>query len=427
MKYHFITAGLIIFSVLAFSQNDWPQYLGPKRNASATEVKIARSWPENGPRKLWTFPLGQGFGGVSIDGDEVFILDRITGKTDILRCIEFSSGKEKWSYSYDAPGELPYPGSRSVPTVDDEFVWAVGPLGHFHCFSRETRKPVWSVNILEEFGAERPNWGVAQSPLLYGDLVIIAPQGKKAGIAAFDKRTGNVAWTSRSLSGTSGYVSPVLAHFGGVDQVVMISPYDRKDSTKLQEVVSIEASTGKELWKYSGLRSFLTISPVTIIDDKRLFITDCSYNDGYEPVSIMLQVVRDNGIFKATELFKTEEAGCKMHPAVFTGNHFYMNSTKNPMQMTCLNPDGMVVWKNNEAPGFELGSMILIGDLIVNQNGKNGDLYLIEPSPSGYVELAKASLFNSEKSLAWSPMAFSNGKLIARDSEQMICIDLQNP
>ena len=151
------------------------------------EARLARSWSDGGLRALWAHPLGIGHGGASIHGGEVFVLDRIVDESDILRCIDLSTGKEKWSYSYGAPGKNPHPGSRAVPTVDANYVWTVGPFGHFHCISRKTHQPVWSTNILEAFEAKKPGWGVAQSPVLYKDLVIVAPQGKKGGVVAFDK------------------------------------------------------------------------------------------------------------------------------------------------------------------------------------------------------------------------------------------------
>jgi hypothetical protein len=89
--------------------------------------------------------------------------------------------------------------------------------------------------------------------------------------------------------------------------------------------------------------------------------------------------------------------------------------------------EGEVVWEKASAPGFEMGAMILVNGLIINQNGKNGDIHLIEPSPEGYKELGKASFFDSKNSQAWAPLAFSQGKLIIRDLEKMVCLDLMEP
>ncbi len=423
-KFTFLLTAIIFFAGCSVPDTNWNQYLGPNRDATIKGAEILDSWPEQGPKELWSVPLGAGYGGASIFDDEVFVLDRDPGKTDILRCIDLQSGVEKWNYSYDASGEIPFPGSRAVPTVDNVHVWSVGPHGDFYCFDKKSGQPLWNHNLLKEFDGELSTWGVSQSPVIHQDLVIVAPSGAGAGVVAFDKITGELVWESRPLSGHNFHVSPTLASFGGIDQVIMISPFDRRDSTRTHEVVAFDANTGEELWQYLGLRSFATITPAIIVDEKRIFLTDCSFDGSYDPVSIMIEVTMEGDDFRVKELFLTEEAGCKMHPAVLFEDHLYLNHTGNPNQMKCLNLDGKVVWNNDSVPGFELGGMILVNGLILNQNGKNGDIHLIKPSPEGYIELGKASFFDSDKSMAWAPLAFSQGKLIIRDMEKMVCIDL---
>ena len=342
-----------------------------------------------------------------------------------MRCLDLNSGEEIWNYSYEATGEISFPGSRTVPTVDKKYIWSVGPHGDLYCFDKKTRKPIWHHNLLEDFDRELTTWGVSQAPLIYEDLVIVAPDGKNAGVVAYNKFTGELAWKSRALSGHPTHVSPTLATFDGVNQVIVISPFDRRDSTLTHEVVAFDAQSGKELWQYTGLKSFLTVTPALVIDDQKLMLTDCSYDQGYNPVSIMLEITKAGADFEVIELFLTEEAGSKMHPAVQYENHLYLNHNGNPNQMKCLTMDGKVVWEEGEAPGFEMGAMILIDGLIINQNGKNGDIHLIKPSPDGYQELGKASFFSASKSQAWAPLAFSQGKLIVRDLEKMVCVDLQ--
>lgn len=403
---------------------NWNQYLGPNRNAKFSEPELLADVIEAGPQKVWEYPLGQGYGGASIFGEEVFVLDRIEGESDILRCIDLNSGEEKWNFTYEAKGILPYPGSRTVPYVSEDKIWSVGPHGHFYCIDKETHKPLWFHDIKKLFDVETPNWGFSQSPLVYNDLVIIAPQAKDAGVAAFNKNTGELVWKSRPLTGYNFHVSPVFGNYGGIDQVIMISPYDRKDLTKTHEVVGFDASTGEELWKYNGLKSFATIAPAAVVDDERLFLTDCSYDDNYNPVSILLEITKNENGFVVNEIFKTEKAGCKMHPAVFHEGYFYLNNTGRPGGLVCLSPEGVLMWEEGAGFNFELGGLILVDGIIISQNGKNGDIHFIDPTPNGYNELAKVSFFDADKSQAWAPLAFGNGKLIARNLEKMVCINL---
>src|SRR5512136_1761329 len=94
---------------------DWPQYLGPNRNSTSPQKGILRTWPEKGPEVLWTAPLGIGYGGPVARDGKVYLLDRDDQVGDLLKCFDLSTGKELWNYSYNAPGSVMFPGSRSVP------------------------------------------------------------------------------------------------------------------------------------------------------------------------------------------------------------------------------------------------------------------------------------------------------------------------
>jgi len=347
----YVFAATLLFGITG--DENWNQYLGPSRNNCIDATKILTAWPAKGPEKLWEVKLGPGYGGASVYNDEVFILDRENEESDILRCLELETGKEKWNFKYEAKGEIPYPGSRIVPFVDDKYIWTVGPHGHLYCFDKASHHAIWNINIQEEFEAEKPKWGFSQSPLVFNDLVIVAPQGKKAGVVAFNKYSGKLVWESRALKGHNFHVSPVLAKFGGIQQVVMISPYHRQDSTKTHEVVGIDANTGKILWEYQGLKSFGTIAPPTVVSESNLFLTDCSYNDNYKPVSILLEIKKEAENFIVNELWKTEEAGCKMHPGIVVDKHIYLNSNGRPNELVCLNMDGKLCWEKGKGGNFE--------------------------------------------------------------------------
>mgnify|MGYP000203284511 CR=1 FL=1 len=413
------------FVVATAAQADWPQYLGPGRNAVAPTARLARSWPEGGPRIRWSFSLGRGFGGASVHGSEVFVLDRIAERSDVLRCIDLKTGTEKWNYTYDARGRHPHPGSRAVPTVDEDHIWAVGPFGHFHCISRKTHVPVWRYQLLEKFAAEEPQWGVSQSPLIYRDMVIVAPQGNKGGVVAFDKKTGDLRWASRKLTGVPCYVSPMRVRIGGVDQIVMISASDRDDESVRGEVVAFDPANGDVLWSYRDFNTFVNMAPPAVVGDGRLFLTNASTGGHWDPISVMLEVKRKGHGFVTKELYRTGEAAGKMHPPVVHDGYLYFNAIRRPKGMCCVSLEGKVMW--DEAPDFYLGAFVLADDLILIQDGKSGDLCLIDPSPDGYKELARTRLFPDRTGNSWAPLALSNGKLLIRDGKRMVCVDLENP
>ncbi len=392
---------------------DWPQYLGPGRNAISTETGIKRSWPESGPEVLWTVPLGEGFGGAAVSQGTVYILDRDGDAGDILRSLNALTGKENWRFAYDAPGKLDRGGSRSVPTVEGNYIYVCGPFGHFHCVDKRTRKPVWSKNIWTDYSDEEyPRWGIAQNPLIYDDLLIMASQTQKAGVIAFDKLTGIEKWKSPALPGKAGYVSPKIVTLGGEDQVVMISASGA--------VMGMDPNTGTKLWSYDGWQCRIPVPNVTEIGDGRIFITG-----GYRAGSAMIKVEKKSGVFTVTELFKNAEFGTHVHPAILHKGYLYGHCSTNETRdgLMCMSLEGKVMWKTGRDPLFDKGGFILVDGLFLSMDGDKGWLYLIEPGPGGFNELAKAKLLDTNT--CWAPLALSDGKLYIRDQKQMKCVVVQ--
>jgi outer membrane protein assembly factor BamB len=100
--------------------------MGPNGDGTSAEKGLLRAWPTDGPKVLWTFAMGPGYGGAAIRDGKVYVLDRVGQEKDILRCLDLGTGKEEWTFGYDAPGEVNHPGSRSTPAVTEKYVyWGV--------------------------------------------------------------------------------------------------------------------------------------------------------------------------------------------------------------------------------------------------------------------------------------------------------------
>jgi len=147
-----IVALLVSVSIATVYAADWPGYLGLRRDGTSTEKGLLRTWPTEGPKVLWTAPLGGGFAGPAVSRGKVYLLDRDDKVGDILRVYDFATGKELWTFAYDAPGRFEFPGSRSTPTVDGNIVYIAGPLGDLQAIDINTHKPLWHKNIWKDFG-----------------------------------------------------------------------------------------------------------------------------------------------------------------------------------------------------------------------------------------------------------------------------------
>jgi len=164
MKKHFLVVLILILISSCIIHADWPQYLGPNRDGISPEKGLKLSWPRGGPKMLWSFPLNGGYAGPAVSKGKVYVLDRIIEKKDILRCLDLSTGREEWKFSYAAPGSVSHPGSRTIPAIDGDYIYTCGTMGHVYCINIKTHKPVWKKNIWKDFGGDEwlPTWGIAQ-------------------------------------------------------------------------------------------------------------------------------------------------------------------------------------------------------------------------------------------------------------------------
>jgi outer membrane protein assembly factor BamB len=432
MKFWHLKAGVLLLALvmaasLGANAADWPQTQGPDRTGASPETGVARAWPADGPKVLWEFPLGKGYAGAAVVGDEVFVLDRVDDKQDVLRCIDLSTGKERWNFAYDAPGSAGNNGSRTTPTVDENFVYTVGLMGDFYCVDRKTRQLAWHKNIGAVHGVGKPPWGFSQAPVLYKNLVIIAPQAQDAFVVAYDKITGEVVWESKTL-GKLGYCVPSVENIDGVDQVLMIgASAQNKEMSPPGMVGGLSPADGKILWTYNSWTCWIPIAIPLLLPDDRLFMTG-----GYEAGSTLIEVKQKEGAWTVKEIkkFTMEECGSQIQQPLYVDGHLYVNSNSNERQdgLRCFTLDGELLWSSIDtegAPHFEKGGMISVDGLILNLEGDNGALHLIQPSTEGYKELAQAKICSGKQ--IWSAMAFSQGKLVLRDLKTMRCVDLVNP
>lgn len=105
-----LVTAMVALSVTSAVAADWPWIYGPKRDHTSVQKGLLRTWPAEGPRVLWTTPVGVGFGGPAVSGGNVYLLDRDEKVGDMLRVLDLSSGKELWTFGYDAPGSFMFAG-----------------------------------------------------------------------------------------------------------------------------------------------------------------------------------------------------------------------------------------------------------------------------------------------------------------------------
>ena len=405
-----------MLSLLTAHANEWPQFLGPERTGKITDPKFNGTLGEL--KEMWTQDLGLGFGGAVASNGEAFILDRDDNDQDIIKCIDILSGKIKWENKYKNPGRFGYPGSRSLPAVDENFVFTFGSIGDLVCTDRKTGKTVWRKDIKKVYNIEPPPWGFGQSPLLYKDTVIIAPM-KNKGVVALKKSSGETVWESAAMTnGKIGYSSPFLTKFLDQEMVLHLSN---------EALVGLNPDTGKKIFDWNGYYCKWTIPAPVVIDQNTLFITG-AYGAG----SVMINVTKSVSGYNVKEMYRLKKIGAHIHAPILHGKHIYGNfnnkvnlSKRAEKQgLTCLDLDGNVKWKTGENPNLNRGSVILINDYLLALDGDTGELILSKADSSKYQEISRKKVLAGNRKNIWSPICYAGGYIIVRDQHQVKCLKI---
>jgi outer membrane protein assembly factor BamB len=432
-------------AISSLSAADWPQFQGPQRDGTSIETGLnLTGWGNDGPPLLWDKSLNEGWGGAAIVGDEVFLVDRDLGERDRLLCLSLTDGSEKWQVTYDYPGSLPHPGSRGVPLVENEAVYFIGGFGQVFRVDRNAHKIDWMVSLQEQYSAEPPKWGWAQSPVVVGDILIVPAMSTTVGLIGLDKKTGKERWRTEGIG--NSHSTPTVLTLQGVEQVVFVSTGGGEG--EIGTTISVRPDSGEVLWKTNLYFNKIPIPFPTKVSEELVFLTG-----GYGNGSHMIRVKAAQPQWTVESVFPMTQ-GTQIHPPFLIDDHLYFLANENDNHkgearltggLTCMKLDGTILWNTGDKPFMGRGNMIQVDGHLLIQDGEVGYLRVIEPSPEAYREVAFADAFGKKPEVDaqiakqegrenlkipdfkyWSPMALGNGHLIVRGQGTMRCFDLRN-
>lgn len=389
----------------------WPRFRGPNLDAISSDenVTLARIWPANGPKVLWSIGVGEGYAGAAVLAGRVYVLDYDREKqADTIRCLSLADGREIWRYSYTVKVKRNHGMSRTVPTVTDKYIVTMGPKCHVTCLDSMTGQFHWVLDLVRDFGAKVPPWYAGQCPLIEGDKVIIGVGGEPLMIAV-DTATGEVVWRSPNPKRwLMTHSSVIPAEFASRRMYVYCASGG---------VVGISAEDGGILWEITDWKIRIANVPSPVVAGDGLIFLSGGYNAG----SMMLKLTQDGDKITAAPAFRLEPEvfGSPQHTPIFYDGYIYGVGADG--QLNCLDLDGKVVWTSTSTHTFGLGPYTIANGLIYVMND-SGLLTLAEATPSGYVQLSQAKVLEGPES--WGPMAIASGRLILRDMNRMICIDV---
>jgi outer membrane protein assembly factor BamB len=393
---------LVLLFAGSANAGDWPQFLGPKRDGVSEESGIT-PWGKDGPKKLWTREVGEGFAGPVVAGSDLILFHRV-GAEDVVECLDPATGKEKWKFAYGTEYEDPLGkgnGPRATPTIAGDAVVTIGANGMLHCLERATGKKRWARNVAKDYKVPQSYFGIGSSPLVLADRVIANVGAKKAGIVAFSLSDGKELWAATD-DGAS-YSSPIEATIDGALRALFFTR---------NGPVYLDPADGKVLfasrWRARYDASVNAATPL-LLGNKAFLSTS------YETGALMLELSKSSAkVLWDSDGFMTNHYNtCVVSKGLLFG--FDGRQEAGP-SFRCADPaTKKVLW---DVPRFGCGSMVLADDKIVLLK-ETGELLLVQADGKEYRELAKASVFDSGP--CRSQIALAQGRLFARDNAKLAC------
>ena len=391
----------------------WPRFRGANFDAiSREDVGLARTWPPEGPEVLWSIDVGQGYAGPAVLAGRVYILDYDREKqADVIRCLSLADGKDIWRYSYPVKLKRNHGMSRTVPAVTDKYIVTLGPKCHVTCLDSMTGRFRWMLDLVKDFKAEVPPWYAGQCPLIDDDRAIVAVGGDDLMIAV-DCETGEIIWRSPNPHGWLMTHSSVMpAEFRDKRMYVYCASGG---------LVGISAENGSILWEYPEWKIRIANVPSPLVVGEGLIFLSGGYNAG----SMMLQLTEQDGRITAQPAFRLEPEvfGSGQQTPIFYQGHIY--GIRPDRQLVCLDLNGQVLWTSPSTHRFGprgLGPYNIANGMIYILDD-TGVLTLAEATPTGYVQRACAKVLDGIE--AWGPMAVASDRLILRDMNKMMCLDI---
>jgi outer membrane protein assembly factor BamB len=433
---------MLLLALSSTPPADWPQWLGPQRDAVWNTTGLATTFPANGPPVVWRQPSGEGYAGPAVVGDRLYVTDRLPGQPgpdapkgtlpgkERVRCLSAADGKTVWEHVYDCPYvRVSYPsGPRTTPVVAAGRLYTLGTMGDLLCLDVATGTVVWAKNFVRDFKAPVPAWGWSAHLLLHGDSLIALVGGDKQAVVAFDPETGEPKWKALSTKEVC-YAPPVLVEAGGVPQLVVW----------LSEAVhGLNPATGAVYWSEKHPAQGEPMRPaVSIVTPKRA--GDKLLVSSFYHGTLALELAKDRPAVTVAWRSKNgypkpiDGLNAVMTSLLVRDGHVY--GIAGMGEVICQKLDtGEVVRTGTEIfgekPAF-CGAVFWVdaGERVYGLTDQ-GDLVILKLAPDKVEVLATAHVLEPThaakgRNAVWSHPAFAGTRVYLRNDKEIVCVGLK--
>jgi outer membrane protein assembly factor BamB len=281
----------------------------------------------------------------------------------------------------------------------------VGSRREFMALDKHTGTVLWSHDLIKEYRAPDIDRGMANSPLLFNNTVLLPVGARGQALGAFNLDTGASLWRA----GHANYspASPIVIDVDGQKQAVLFGG-DR--------IVGLDPSNGTELWNHEHRTDWgLNISTPVWNPADHLLLFSSAYGTG----SRALELRQADGKTTVRELWAVSRVRVHIGSIIRVGDTAYMSSGDfGPAFLTAVNArTGAIAWQDRAFARAQL--LYADGKLIVLD--EDGTLGIATVSPQGLTVLARAPILENR---AWTPPTLVGKTLYVRDRKSIAAFDL---
>ena len=398
----------------------WPRFRGSNHdNTNSEAVALVSSLDDVAGRILWEFTAGEGHAGAAVANGRIYLLDYDEERQgDALRCLSLDDGRELWRRWYRVPVKRNHGISRTIPAVTERYLVSIGPECHVMCVDAISGDLLWGIDLVADAGAVTPLWYTGQCPLIDGDIAVIAVGGEDLLIGV-DCATGEIVWRVPNPDGIE------MSH----SSVMMMDIHGRRTYVYcgIGGIVGVSAErsdTGRLLWRTTDYDARVIAPSPVYMGEGRILATA-----GYGAGSIYLQVERMDENWSVETIRRNrpnEGFACEQQTPIVIDGLVYGIMPKDGgalrNQFVCFDRNGDLVWSSGETRRFGLGPyMVADGMFLILDD--DGTLHLAEAVSTEFRPISSGGILSGLD--AWAPMALVEGRLIARDSRRVVCVDLR--
>ena len=398
MRKTIILLSLAMVSLTIYAQ-DLIQWRGENRDGIYKETGLLKQWPETGPALLWHFDdLGQGHSSAVVGKDRIWI-SGMEGDKGFVYSFDLT-GKLLWKTEYGVEWTENWNGQHSTPLLYNGKLYTISAFGKLVCMDAADGKIVWTVDFLKDYDGVNIQWGITENLLVDNNVLYCTPGGKIANVVALDPSSGKLIWKSAGFEEASAYCSPMIIKLPSIKLLV---------THTANSIIGIDATNGKPLWKFEHTNKYSVHANTPIYSNGNLLCFS-----GYGKGCVMLKVAPDgSGVEKIWEnkLLDNQMGGL----ILFNGKVY--GSGQDSRSWFCVD------WNTGKEIYSEKitgKGNIIFADGMLYCYGDNGEVVLVEPTETGFKKVSSFKVPYGDNKFHWAHLVIKDKKLYVRHGNSLM-------